>query len=75
MAIKQITKKLIAKVRPSGLSQTEISRDEEHHNNNTDNVKYVVHACFFLSFIWLIAGATGASENIPNRHRRVQTTR
>jgi hypothetical protein len=50
VAIKQITKKLIAKVRPSGLSQTEIPGNEDHHHNNTDNVKYVVHACFsFLS--------------------------
>lgn len=30
---------------------------------------------FLLSFISLNASATGASENIPNRHRRVQTTR
>ena len=36
--------------RGSGLSQSEITGDEEHHHNNTHNVENIVHVSFsFLS--------------------------
>jgi hypothetical protein len=45
-------KKISTSSRGSGLSQAEITGDEEHHHNNTHNVENIVHVSFsFLSRI------------------------
>jgi len=55
------------------LSQTEITGDEKHHHDKTDDVNYIVHVYFSFLFISVILAASGdAGENIPSHRRRVE---
>jgi hypothetical protein len=68
----QLARKLIGEL---CLSQTEISRDEKHHHDKTDDVNYIVHVYSSFLFILVILAANGdAGENTPSHRRRVKAT-
>jgi hypothetical protein len=65
----------------SGLSQSEIAGNENHHNNNTNDVKNIHVRVSFPSRERITAeadqmavDAIGANENIPSPHHRSKTT-
>ncbi|MBC8018274.1 MAG: hypothetical protein H7X83_07120 [Verrucomicrobia bacterium] len=46
-------------LRTPGLPQSKIACDEKHHNNNTNDVKNIVHVNFsFLSFLGVVVSST-----------------